>query len=128
MPVRPSLLSRYALALLAASLLTSLPARADDPLTRALQASGRASAQAAGSVALGVSALGNATIAVSTVPLALAGTVLTAAGQASTAVAGSSLPGTVPVGLPLPITDEVITVRPPSAALAQPAAPAAPIG
>lgn len=127
MPVRHSLTSRYPQALLAAVLLAGLPAWADDPLTRALQASGRASAQAAGSVALGVSALGNATLAVSAVPLAMAGTVLTAAGQASTAAAGSSLPSAVPAGVPLPITDEVITVRPPRVALGQPAAPAAPI-
>ncbi len=120
MSVTRSTMSLRHLVLLTSALMLNLSAWAQDPVTRSVQASGRASAQAAGSAALGVSAVGNTTLAVSTVPLAVGGSVMTTAGQASTATAGASLQGAAPIGTPLPVTEEIITSVPPAVALRQP--------
>ncbi len=116
MTIHVHLFSRQGLTVLTTTLLLNLPAWAEDPVRQSAQTSGRASAQVAGSAVLGVSALGNATLAISTVPLAVGGSVMTTVGQASTAAAGASLGGSAA----LPVTDEVITTVPPGVALRQP--------
>ncbi len=79
-----------------------------------------ASTHASKAVTLGIAALGQATLGVVAVPILSAGVVSggvggasTAAGKSSAAAAGLSTSG------PLPITDEAITVTPPTEALKQ---------
>ena len=88
----------------------------------AVQASGYASASAAHSIA----ASAQLTSAVSAVPLAVGGAVLGSAGAVSAGAARDSMrAATAPIGTPLEITDEVISVIPPDQALkAQGKAPA----
>lgn len=82
--------------------------------THAGQASGHASASAAHSIA----ASGQVTSAASAMPLSIGGAALISGGVASVGAAhGSMRAATSPVGKPLKITDEAITVTPPSEAL-----------
>ncbi|MBI5277808.1 MAG: hypothetical protein HY854_15255 [Burkholderiales bacterium] len=79
-----------------------------------VQASGHASASAAHAIA----ASGRATLGVLAIPLGISGTVSAAAGAASTAAAmDSARAANLPIGTPLEITDETITVTPPDQAL-----------
>lgn len=80
----------------------------------AVQSSGHASASAAHSIA----ASGQVTSAVSAVPLSVGGAVLGSAGAVSTGAArDSTKASTAPIGTPLEIGDETITVIPPDQAL-----------
>lgn len=89
--------------------------------------SGRASANAAqsgshasASAAHSVAASGQVTSALSAAPLSVAGVTLNAAGAISAAGARDSMRAAkAPIGTPLPVTDEVITVMPPNEALQQ---------
>lgn len=91
-------------------------------LRESAQASGHASASAAHSIA----ASGRATLGLSAVPLAIGGAVLGSAGSASAAVARDSMrAANAPIGTPLEITEETITIIPPDIAL-KPRAPVQP--
>jgi nitrogen fixation protein FixH len=102
-------------------------ASADETLSGAVvrdsvQASGHASASAAHAIA----ASGRATLGLSAVPLSIGASVATTAGAISGEAAAESMrAATAPIGTPLAITDEVITVTPPDRALrtAPPAPP-----
>lgn len=99
----------------------SFNALADDNssvLDRAVQASGRASANLALSAAHGIAASGQAVSAIAAVPLSVAGVVLGASAAVSVDAANASMnAANAPIGTPLPITNEVITVIPPNEAL-----------
>jgi hypothetical protein len=83
-------------------------------VTEAVQASGHASASAAHSIA----ASGQVTSAVSALPLSVGGVALGSAGAVSAGAARDSMrAATAPIGTPLEITDEAITVIPPNEAL-----------
>lgn len=83
-------------------------------VSHAGQSSGHASASAAHSVA----ASGKVTSAVSAIPLSIGGAGLSVAGAVSAAGARDSMrAATAPIGTPLPVTDEIITVIPPNEAL-----------
>ncbi len=105
--------------LLLCGVLCCLTSRADDgfsrgPVGNAIQASAHASASAAHAIA----ASGQTVLAVSAVPLSVGGAVLTSAGQASAAIGNASMQATnAPIGTPLPISDETITVVRPDIAL-----------
>jgi hypothetical protein len=79
-----------------------------------VQASGHASASAAHSIA----ASGQVTSAASAVPLSIGGAALGSAGAVSADAARESMrAATAPIGTPLDITNETITVIPPNEAL-----------
>jgi len=83
-------------------------------VNEAVQSSGHASASAAHSIA----ASGQVTSAVSAVPLSVSGAALGSAGAVSAGAARDSMrAATAPIGTPLEITDETITVIPPNEAL-----------
>lgn len=83
-------------------------------VNEAVQASGHASASAAHSIA----ASGQVTSAVSAVPLSIGGVALGVAGAVSAGAARDSMrAATAPIGTPLVITDETVTVVPPNEAL-----------
>lgn len=79
-----------------------------------VQSGSHASASAGHSIA----ASGQVTSAVSAIPLAIGGLVSGTAGALSSQAArGSAQAATAPIGTPLEITDETITVMPPNEAL-----------
>lgn len=83
-------------------------------VNEAAQSSGHASGSAAHSIA----ASGQVTSAVLAVPLSVGGVVLGSAGAASAVTARESMrAANAPIGTPLNVTDEVITVIPPNQAL-----------
>lgn len=106
-----------------ASVCTALVAfnvMADDTSTsgRAVNEGSQASGHASGSAAYSIVASGQATSAVMAVPLAIGGSAVESAGATSTAAARDSMrAATTPIGTPLPITDETVTVVPPNEAL-----------
>lgn len=87
--------------------------------------SGQASANAAqsgshasASIGHSIAASGQVTSAASAIPLAIGGVVSGAAGAVSGQAAhNSARAATAPIGIPLDITDETITVMPPNEAL-----------
>nr|WP_321466444.1 hypothetical protein [uncultured Desulfobulbus sp.] len=88
---------------------------------RAVGESGAASVHASGSAAQALISSGQATSAVSSVPMAVSGATLSAAGTVSTTAAiGMEKAATSPAGKPLPITDESLITVPPDQALRQP--------
>ena len=113
-PLKPSLWLVYAV-LAATSHAAAQPgAQANEAATHGLAASGHASASAAHSVA----ASGQLTSAALAVPLLSGGAVLGSAGAVSADAGRDSLrAATAPIGTPLEITDEVITIVPPNEAL-----------
>lgn len=83
-------------------------------VNEAVQSSGHASASAAHSIA----ASGQVTSAILAVPLSVGGAVLGSAGAVSAGAARDLMrAATSPIGTPLEITDEVISVIPPNEAL-----------
>ena len=83
-------------------------------VTNAVQSGSHASASAGHSIA----ASGQVTSGVSAIPLAIGGVVSGTAGALSAQAAhGSAKAATAPIGTPLDITDETITVMPPDEAL-----------
>ncbi|MCX7173034.1 MAG: hypothetical protein NT159_03685 [Proteobacteria bacterium] len=83
-------------------------------VNESVQTSGHASASAAHSIA----ASGQVTFAVSAVPLSVGGAVLGSGGAVSAAAARDSMrAATAPIGTPLKVTDETISVVPPNEAL-----------
>lgn len=94
--------------------------QAGQAVTNGLQASGHASASAAHSIA----ASGQLTSAAIAIPLMSAGAVAGSVGTASKGAAGESMrAATAPIGTPLEVTDESITVMSPKDAL-KPKSPA----
>ena len=80
--------------------------------------SAQASAHASASAGHAIAASGQATLGVSAIPLAIGGVVSGTAGAVSSQAAQSSArAATAPIGTPLDITDETITVMPPNEAL-----------
>ncbi|MEY5098826.1 MAG: hypothetical protein RJA36_1545 [Pseudomonadota bacterium] len=118
--------------LLACAALGSMTSWADGdfsggPVGNSVQASAHASASAAHAIA----ASGQTVLGVSAIPLSIGGAALTSAGQASTAMSNASMQAaSAPIGTPLPITDESITIIRPDIALrpgnGAPPAPARP--
>lgn len=94
-------------------------AQADDGLSGgAIQESAQASGHASASAAHGIAASGRTVLGVSAVPLSVGGAVLGSAGAVSAAAARDSMrAANAPIGTPLEITDEAITVIPPDVAL-----------
>lgn len=85
---------------------------------RAVNEAARSSGHASASAAHSVAASGQVTSAVSAVPLSVGGAVLGAAGAVSAGAARDSMrAATAPIGTPLEIADETITVMPPDQAL-----------
>ena len=85
---------------------------------RMVQDSVQASAHAGASAAHGIMASGRAVSAVVAVPLSVSGAVLESAGKVSTTAARDLMrAANAPIGTPLEVTDEVITVMPPNEAL-----------
>ena len=85
---------------------------------RATHLSGQASIAASGSAAHSIAASGQVTSAVSALPLSVGGAVLGSAGAVSAEAARDSMKAaTAPIGTPLEITDEAITIMPPNEAL-----------
>jgi hypothetical protein len=98
------------------STLGGLPANAQNSVQNASTASGHASK----AVTLGITASGQATLGVIAVPILSAGFVSGGVGGASTAAGKSSAAaGGLSTSGPLPITDEAITITPPTEALKQ---------
>ncbi|MEO5378040.1 MAG: hypothetical protein H7832_09710 [Magnetococcus sp. DMHC-6] len=99
-------------------LLDTASAGEKSPSGQAVSDAVQASGHVIESVGHGVVAAGQVTSAVVSVPLSVGGAVLGSVGGASTAAAGDSLQAvTAPIGTPLPITDEVMTIQPPNEAL-----------
>lgn len=87
-------------------------------IDRAIQASGRASANVSISAAHSIAASGQAVSAIMAVPLSAAGVVLGTSAAVSLDAANASMnAANAPIGTPLPVTNEVITVIPPNEAL-----------
>lgn len=85
---------------------------------RAVTTAGKSSGNASASAAHSVAASGQVTSAVSAVPLSIGGVALSTAGAVSAAGARDSMRAArAPIGAPLPVTDEIITVIPPNQAL-----------
>jgi hypothetical protein len=82
----------------------------------AVQQSVQASGLASSSAAHALAASGQAALAVSSVPLAIGGVVLSGAGAASMGAAKASM-NIASAPAALPVTDQTITVIPPSQAL-----------
>jgi hypothetical protein len=102
-------------------------AQADEGLSGgALRESAQASGHASASAAHSIAASGRATLGLSAVPLSIGGAVLGSAGSASAAAARDSMrAANAPIGTPLEITEETITIIPPDIAL-KPRAPVQP--
>lgn len=92
-------------------------------IDQAVKAGGLASGHAAASVGHSLLATGQLASGVVATPLLASGAVATGVGSASTQ-AGGSLMNTAgsPIGKPLPLTDETISIIPPNQALQKPAA------
>ncbi len=101
------------------TLLVSSSAAADQSLSgQAAGNSAQASAHASASAAHAIAASGQATLGVSAIPLAIGGMVSGTAGALSSQAAhGSAQAATTPVGAPLDISNETITIMPPDQAL-----------
>ena len=85
---------------------------------QAVNNSAKASGHASGSAAHSIAASGQVTSAVLAVPLSMGGAALVTSGAVSMGVAHDSMKAaTAPIGTPLVITDETITVIPPNQAL-----------
>lgn len=100
--------------LLASSAFAAGPTHSGQASGNAAQSGSHASASAAHSIA----ASGQVTSAASAIPLAIGGVVSGAAGAVSGQAARSSAQAaTAPIGTPLDITNETLTVMPPDEAL-----------
>ena len=107
------------------ALLASSAFAADQSLSgQAIGNSAQASGHASASVAHAIGASGQATLGVSAIPLAIGGVVSGAAGAVSgQAARNSAQAASTPIGTPLDITDETITIMPPNEALKKEAQP-----
>jgi hypothetical protein len=94
-----------------------------DQLQKAVKAGGQASSNAAASAGHSLVATGQLASGVVATPLLASGAIAVGVGGAAVQ-AGGSLMGAAssPIGTPLPVTDETISIIPPNKALQQPAA------
>ena len=94
-----------------------------DQMQKAVKTSGQASSNAAASAGHSLVATGQLASGIVATPLLASGAVAVGVGSAAVQ-AGGSLMGaaTSPIGTPLPLTDETISIIPPNRALQQPAA------
>jgi hypothetical protein len=113
------MLRRYFFAAFAATAVVSITSNAL-AADSAQNASG-ASTHASQAVTMGITASGQATLGVAAVPLLSVGAVGASVGAGSTALGKGSAAAAMglPTRDPLPITDETITITPPSEALKQ---------
>lgn len=94
-----------------------------DHAERAAQASGRASANTSASVGHSLAATGQLTSGVIATPMLASGTLAVSAGSAAVQAGGSLMDAASrPIGKPLPVADETISILPPNKALQKPAA------
>jgi len=88
---------------------------------QAIRAGGRASGNAAASAGHSLAASGQLASGVVAIPLLTSGAVATGIGSAAAQAGGSLMNAAVqPIGQPLPITDETVSILPPNKALQQP--------
>ncbi len=115
--IKPTSMLACALVLCANSALAN-PA---EQATHAIRAGGRASGNAAASAGHSLLATGQLASGVVATPLLASGAVAVGVGSAA-AQAGGSLMNAVtsPIGTPLPVTDETVSILPPNKALQQP--------
>jgi hypothetical protein len=105
-------------AVLLATMVGSAFADDDSHAGRAVNEAVQTGSHASASAAHSIAASGQVTSAASAVPLSIGGAVVGSAGAVSAAAARDSMrAATAPIGTPLEITDEVITVVPPNEAL-----------
>jgi hypothetical protein len=108
----------YVSALLAASTCALAQSSGQTHASQAIKEGAESSGHASASAAHGIAASGQATLGLSAVPLSIGGAVLGSVGGVSTAAANESMnAASAPIGTPLKITDEVISVTPPNEAL-----------
>lgn len=104
--------------LLAACLATSAHAADQTHLGASIGNSVQSGSHASASVGHSIAASGQVTSAASAIPLAIGGVVSGTAGAISGQAAhNSARAATAPIGTPLDITDETITIMPPNEAL-----------
>lgn len=91
---------------------------------KAVQAGGRASGNASASAGHSLAATGQLTSGVIAMPVLASGTVAVGAGSAAVQAGGSLMDAASrPMGQPLPVSDETISILPPNKALQKPVAP-----
>lgn len=109
---------RLTLSCLAATLSCAAWAQNETHAGRAIKDGMAASGHASASAAHSIVASGQVTSAAIAVPLSVGGAALASGGAVSAAAARDSMKAaTAPIGTPLPVTDEAITVMPPNQAL-----------
>jgi hypothetical protein len=112
-------------ALVCALSLCGLSAMANpaEQLQKAVKSSGQASSQAAGSAMHSLVAVGQLASGVVATPLLASGAISVGVGSAAVQAGGSLMSAaTSPIGTPLPVTEETISIISPNRALQQPAA------
>lgn len=98
--------------------ITGAMAGEDSHAGRSVNETAKASGHASASAAHSIAASGQVTSAVSAIPLSVGGAVLGSAGAVSTGAARDSMNAAAsPIGTPLEVTNETITVIPPNEAL-----------
>lgn len=94
-----------------------------EQLEHAVKAGGRASGNAAASAGHSLVATGQLASGVVATPLLASGAIAVGVGSAAVQAGGSLMNvATSPIGTPLPVTDETISIIPPNKALQQPSA------
>lgn len=100
------------------AVLFSTPAIAEDHASHASGHAAQSGSHASASAGHSIAASGQVTSAASAIPLSIGGAALSVGGAVSMGAAHDSARAAAsPVGKPLPITDEIITVMPPNEAL-----------
>jgi hypothetical protein len=109
----------YVLSLCAASAMAN-PA---DQMQKAVKTGGQASSNAAASAGHSLAATGQLASGVVATPLLASGAIAIGVGSAAVQAGGSLMnAATHPIGTPLPVTEETVSIIPPNKALQQPAA------
>jgi hypothetical protein len=94
-----------------------------DQMQKAVKTGGQASSNAAASAGHSLVATGQLASGVVATPLLASGAIAVGVGRAAIQAGGSLMSAaTSPIGTPLPVTDESISIIPPNRALQQPAA------
>jgi hypothetical protein len=89
--------------------------------SQAIRAGGRASGNASASAGHSLAATGQLASGVVATPLLASGAVAVGVGSAALQAGGSLMnAATSPIGTPLPVTDETVSILPPNKALQQP--------
>ena len=102
---------------------TSAIANPAQEIEQAVKAGGRASGNVAASAGHSLVATGQLASGVVATPLLASGAIAMGVGSASVQAGGSLMnAATKPIGTPLPVTEETISIIPPNTALQQPAA------